>query len=102
MCSRTAIQESSSSGVGMALAGGSARPTSELAALRLSAAGFHRGQVVVDLVYGSAETELVRVARERSATAVDGLEVLVQQGAASFRVWTGLDPPIDVMRGAAR
>jgi shikimate dehydrogenase len=88
--------------VGMAPPRGGARPGSELAALRLSAAGFHRGQVVVDLVYGSAETELVRAARERGATAVDGLEVLVQQGAASFRVWTGLDPPIDVMRGAAR
>jgi len=28
--------------------------------------------------------------------------VLVRQGAASFRIWTGVDPPIDVMRDAAR
>jgi shikimate dehydrogenase len=33
---------------------------------------------------------------------VDGLEVLVRQGAASFRLWTGADPPLDVMRAAAR
>jgi shikimate dehydrogenase len=33
---------------------------------------------------------------------VDGLEVLVRQGAASFRIWTGLDAPLDVMREAAK
>ena len=33
---------------------------------------------------------------------VDGLEVLVRQGAASLRIWTGLDPPIETMRRAAR
>ena len=45
--------------------------------------------IVVDLAYGAAETELVRTARERGARAVDGLEVLVHQGAASLRIWTG-------------
>jgi shikimate dehydrogenase len=57
---------------------------------------------LVDLVYAGGESRLVRVARERSATAVDGLEVLVQQGGESLRLWTGLDPPLDVMREAAR
>jgi shikimate dehydrogenase len=33
---------------------------------------------------------------------VEGLEVLVRQGAASFRIWTGLDAPLDVMREAAK
>jgi shikimate dehydrogenase len=33
---------------------------------------------------------------------VDGLEVLVRQGAASFRIWTGVEPPLGVMREAAR
>jgi shikimate dehydrogenase len=78
------------------------RPGAGLEALHLSAAGLHEGQVVVDLVYGSAETELARAASERGATLVDGLEVLVHQGAASFRIWTGIDPPLDVMRRAAR
>jgi shikimate dehydrogenase len=60
------------------------------------------GVTVVDLVYAGEESGLVRVARERGATAVDGLEVLVRQGGESLRLWTGLDPPLDVMRAAAR
>jgi shikimate dehydrogenase len=75
---------------------------SDLEALHLSASGFHGGQVVVDLVYGSARTELARAARERGATVIDGVEVLVHQAAASFRLWTGVEPPLDVMRRAAR
>lgn len=58
--------------------------------------------VVVDLVYGATETELVRVARERGARTVDGLEVLVRQGAASFEIWTGLEAPLATMRRAVR
>lgn len=58
--------------------------------------------VVVDLVYGAAETELVRVARESGARTVDGLEVLVRQGAASFEIWTGSEAPLATMRRAVR
>jgi shikimate dehydrogenase len=58
--------------------------------------------VLVDLVYGGEETVLVREARGRGATVVDGLEVLVRQGAESLRIWTGLDPPLEAMRKAAR
>jgi len=57
---------------------------------------------VVDLVYGDRQSKLLQVAGEAGAEVVDGLEVLVRQGAASFRIWTGVDPPIDVMRDAAR
>ena len=62
---------------------------------------FRERQVVVDLVYGSYETALASCARERGARVIDGLEVLVHQGAASLRIWTGLDPPIETMRKAA-
>lgn len=55
-------------------------------------------QVVVDLVYGSAETELVRAAKARGAEAIDGGEILVRQGAASFTIWTGLEAPLATMR----
>lgn len=58
--------------------------------------------VLVDLVYGGGETALVAEARRRGATAVDGLEILVRQGAESLRIWTGREPPLDVMREAAR
>lgn len=59
-------------------------------------------EVVMDLVYGSSETQLVVAARAAGAAVVDGLEVLVRQGAESLRIWTGLEPPLDVMRDAAR
>jgi len=58
------------------------------------------GQTVVDLAYGDEETALVAAAREAGCVVVDGLEALVRQGAASFRLWTGLEPPVDVMRAA--
>jgi shikimate dehydrogenase len=60
------------------------------------------GILVVDLVYAGSESRLVTEARDRGATAVDGLEVLVRQGAESLRIWIGREPPIDVMRRAAR
>lgn len=58
--------------------------------------------VIVDLVYGRRETALARLARTRGARLVDGLEILVRQGAASLRLWTGLEPPLATMRAAAR
>jgi shikimate dehydrogenase len=61
-----------------------------------------RGQTVVDLAYGDGETALVAAARAAGCDVVDGREALVRQGAASFRLWTGLEPPLDVMRAAVR
>jgi shikimate dehydrogenase len=58
------------------------------------------GQTVVDLPYGDEETALVTVARAAGCTVIDGREALVRQGAASFKLWTGLDAPPDVMRAA--
>jgi shikimate dehydrogenase len=63
---------------------------------------FDTQSILVDLVYGGEETRLVREARGRGATAVDGLEVLVRQGGESLRIWTGLEPPLEAMREAAR
>lgn len=56
---------------------------------------------VVDLVYGAGETELIAAARQAGAAVVDGLEVLVRQGALSLEQWTGRAPPLEVMRAAA-
>jgi shikimate dehydrogenase len=64
--------------------------------------GFAAGQTVVDLVYGQSPSPLLAAAAAAGARTVDGLEVLVQQGALSLRIWTGLEPPLDVMRAAAR
>lgn len=62
------------------------------------------GQTVIDLAYrpDGRPTELVRAAREGGAQVVDGLEVLVRQGAASFERWTGVPAPVEVMRAALR
>ena len=57
-------------------------------------------RVVVELVYGDAPTALARWAEERGARVVDGLEVLVRQGARSVALWTGREPPVDAMRRA--
>jgi shikimate dehydrogenase len=57
-------------------------------------------RVVAELVYGDAPTPLARLADERGARLIDGLEVLVRQGARSLAVWTGREPPVDVMRRA--
>lgn len=55
---------------------------------------------VVDLVYRDGGTALVRAARAHGHPTVDGLEILVHQGALSFERWTGRAAPLDVMRAA--
>ncbi|MGD0454259.1 MAG: shikimate dehydrogenase [Solirubrobacteraceae bacterium] len=57
---------------------------------------------VVDLVYRSGSTPLLAAARAHGASTVDGLEVLVAQGALSFELWTGCKAPLEVMRRAVR
>jgi len=64
--------------------------------------GFGPGQTVVDMVYGEVPSPLLAAAAEAGAATVDGIEVLVQQGAISLQVWTDREPPIEVMRAAAR
>jgi shikimate dehydrogenase len=59
------------------------------------------GQIVTDLVYHPLDTALLRAARAAGARAVDGLGMLVHQAAHSFRLWTGVDAPVTVKRGAA-
>jgi shikimate dehydrogenase len=59
------------------------------------------GSCVVDMVYLPRDTPLIAEARRRGAEVVTGLEILVAQGAASFRRWTGAAAPRTVMRDAA-
>lgn len=60
----------------------------------------HSGLAVVDLVYGKGPTYLVRRARECGARAVDGVEMLLAQAGLAYRLWTGNEPPMDVMRAS--
>jgi shikimate dehydrogenase len=62
-------------------------------------------QQVVDLAYNTDGSPTALVAAARAAgcpVVVDGLEVLVRQGAASFERWTGIEAPVDVMRAACK
>ncbi|MDQ2911038.1 MAG: shikimate dehydrogenase [Actinomycetota bacterium] len=60
------------------------------------------GQLVIDLAYrpDGRPTALVEAARAARAEVIDGLEVLLRQGAASFERWTGVEAPVDAMRAA--
>lgn len=88
-------------GLGEASASQAARKPPDLKPLPVPADALNERNVVVDLVYGPSPTPLTRLARSRGARVVDGLEILVHQGAASLRIWTGLDPPLETMRSAA-
>jgi shikimate dehydrogenase len=57
---------------------------------------------VVDLVYGGHRTPVEVWASEGESRFVDGIEVLVRQGALSLERWTGRTAPLEVMRAAAR
>lgn len=72
------------------------------AELPLDPERFAAGQTVVDMVYGAEPSPLLAAAAAAGAATVDGLEILVQQGALSFEIWTGRRPDLDVMRAAAR
>ena len=59
-------------------------------------------ETVVDLVYRAGGTVLIEEAQRRGASVVDGLEILVRQGALSFTFWTGRPAPLQKMRAAVR
>jgi len=57
--------------------------------------------IVNDVVYNPLVTPLLKEAAEAGATVLGGLHMLIYQGVLSFRMWTGQDPPVDVMLEAA-
>ena len=59
-------------------------------------------QLVYDLVYNPPETPLLEAARERGARVLNGLPMLVYQGAAAFEQWTGRAAPVELMTKRAR
>ncbi|HEY7876387.1 MAG TPA: shikimate dehydrogenase [Actinomycetota bacterium] len=67
----------------------------------LPGVAWREGQVVVDLVYRPPVTPLMAAARATGAAAWGGLGMLIHQAAASFRIWTGQDPPLETMSAAA-
>jgi shikimate dehydrogenase len=65
-----------------------------------SSTSFHRDQIVFDLIYSPLQTTLLKSAASFGATIVNGLEMLIHQGAKAFELWTGKPMPIEVVRKA--
>jgi shikimate dehydrogenase len=61
----------------------------------------HDGLTVFDLVYRPRVTRLLAAARVLGCKTVEGVEMLVEQGALSFEIWTGVRAPSEAMRDAA-
>jgi shikimate dehydrogenase len=79
---------------------GLADPDATFKALPLQADSLGAGSCVVDMVYREGGTRLLEAARTRGADVIDGLEILIAQGAASFERWTGQAAPRQAMREA--
>ena len=79
---------------------GLSNPDETFKALPLQADEMGAGRLVVDLVYRHGGTQLLNVAKANGAEVVDGLEMLVAQGAASLERWTGRTAPDQAMREA--
>jgi len=65
-----------------------------------ASAPFHSGQIVFDLIYTPLQTTLLKFAAAKGAITINGLEMLVQQGARSFEMFTGKQMPVDTVRKA--
>lgn len=59
---------------------------------------FHRDLKVFDVIYNPEETRLLRLAKEQGCQTANGLYMLLYQGAASFKIWTGQDMPVDLIK----
>ncbi len=61
----------------------------------------HENLTVMDIVYNPPKTQLLKEAEKAGAKTISGLGMLVNQGAASFEIWTGKDAPVNAMWEAA-
>lgn len=61
-----------------------------------------KGSVVMDVIYNPIETKLLKLAKRNGCHTINGIHMFVFQGSEQFRMWTGLDPPIDVMTRSVR
>ncbi|AKB53070.1 MULTISPECIES: shikimate dehydrogenase [Methanosarcina] len=63
-----------------------------------TAEDLHPDLTVFDIVYNPLETRLLREAKTSGAKTVSGVLMLVYQGAEAFRLWTGIEPPVELMK----
>jgi shikimate dehydrogenase len=55
---------------------------------------------VVDIIYNPLETQLIKDAKELGCETVNGVGMLVHQGAEALKIWLGIKPPVEAMRQA--
>lgn len=60
------------------------------------------GTTAIDLVYNPPKTKFLKIAESLGAKTLNGIKMLVYQGAESFKIWTGIDPPIEKMEEAIK
>lgn len=60
--------------------------------------GLPKGAIAYDLIYTPNPTKFLQQAKHQGATPIDGLEMLVQQGAAALEIWLKQTPPVEIMR----
>jgi 3-dehydroquinate dehydratase/shikimate dehydrogenase len=65
-------------------------------------AGFRAGMLVFDMVYHPENTMFLKLARERGCTPLSGVDMFVRQAALQSKLFTGQEPPIDMMRDVLR
>lgn len=58
----------------------------------------HEGLIVSDVIYNPRETKLLRIAKEQGCMTFNGLYMLLYQGAEAFKIWTGQDMPISIIK----
>ena len=59
---------------------------------------FHKDLFVFDVIYNPKETRLLREAKEAGCRTGNGMYMLLYQGAASFKLWTGEDMPVEIIK----
>ena len=59
---------------------------------------FHKDLIVSDIIYNPRETKLMKLAKEAGCPTFNGLYMLLYQGAEAFKIWTGQDMPIDIIK----
>ncbi|MDT9546938.1 MAG: shikimate dehydrogenase [Chlorobium sp.] len=74
------------------------RPDANLSPVPKGSGLLHDKQIIYDMVYNPLDTPLLIAAQKAGAATIPGMEMLLAQGAAAFRLWTGLEMPMDAVR----
>ncbi|MHB1458488.1 MAG: shikimate dehydrogenase [Armatimonadota bacterium] len=72
----------------------------EIDASPVPAEWLHAELFIYDQVYNPIETKLIKLSKQAGASGINGQGMLVYQGALAFKIWTGCEAPVDIMKSA--